>query len=154
VLKFFESLIWFFSILAKNNNLMNTFEEKRSLLLEMIAFSTVDGQLHKREYDFLAIVANELNFDTAVFNDLFHQELPEIPIKSEFGRIQQFYRLALLMHSDGVLHTKEDIAIQQISLNMGLNPVATKRILKLMKKGSNPLIDPKVLLNIFQEQHN
>ncbi len=133
---------------------MNTFEEKRSLLLEMIAFSTVDGQLHKREYDFLSIVGNELNFDTGVFNDLFHQELPQILIKSEFGRIQQFYRLALLMHSDGVLHTKEDNAIQQISLNMGLNPVATKRILKLMKKGPNPMIDPKVLLNIFQEQHN
>lgn len=133
---------------------MNTFEEKRSLLLEMIAFSTVDGQLHKREYEFLSIVASELNLDTAVFNDLFHQELPLIHIKSEFGRIQQFYRLALLMHSDGVLHSKEDNAIQQISLNMGLNPVATKRILKLMKKGSNPLIDPKILLNIFQEQHN
>jgi len=133
---------------------MNTYEEKRSLLLEMIAFSTVDGQLHKREYEFLSIVASELNLDTAVFNDLFHQELPQILIKSEFGRIQQFYRLALLMHSDGVLHTKEDNAIQQISLNMGLNPVATKRILKLMKKGLNPMIDPKVLLNIFQEQHN
>lgn len=133
---------------------MNTFEEKRSLLLEMIAFSTVDGQLHKREYEFLSIVASELNLETAVFNDLFHQELPQILIKSEFGRIQQFYRLALLMHSDGVLHAKEDNAIQQISLDMGLNPAATQRILKLMKKGSNPLIDPKVLLNIFQEQHN
>jgi len=31
------------NILAKNNNLMNTLEEKRSLLLEMIAFSTADG---------------------------------------------------------------------------------------------------------------
>lgn len=133
---------------------MNTFEEKRSLLLEMIAFSTVDGQLHKREYEFLSIVASELNLDKAVFNDLFHQELPQIAIKSEFGRIQQFYRLALLMHSDGVLHSKEDNAIQQISLNMGLNPVAIKRILKLMKNGSNPMIDSQVLLNIFQEQHN
>ena len=133
---------------------MNTFEEKRSLLLEMIAFSTVDGQLHKREYDFLFIVAQELSIEKEVFNDLFHQELPQIPIKTEFGRIQQFYRLALLMHSDGVLHTKEDNAIQQITLNMGLNPAATKRILKIMKKGSTPLIDPQVLLKIFQEQHN
>ena len=133
---------------------MNTFEEKRNLLLEMIAFSTVDGQLHKREYDFLSIVATELNISPAVFNDLFHQELPKTPIKSEFGRIQQFYRLALLMHSDGILHTKEDNAIQQISLNMGLNPTATKRILKMMKKGPNPIINSQVLLNIFEEQHN
>lgn len=133
---------------------MNTFEEKRSLLLEMIAFSTVDGHLHKREYEFLAIVANELGFKIDVFKDLFHQELPQIPIKSEFLRIQQFYRLALLMHSDGVLHNKEAVAIQQMAINMGLNPIATKRILKLMEQAPNAIIDGGVLLNAFQEQHN
>jgi hypothetical protein len=133
---------------------MNTFEEKRSLLLEMIAFSTVDGHLHKREYEFLAIVANELGFKIDVFKDLFHQELPQLPIKSEFLRIQQFYRLALLMHSDGILHNKEAIAIQQMAINMGLNPIATKRILKLMEQAPNAIIDGGVLLNAFQEQHN
>jgi hypothetical protein len=133
---------------------MNTFEEKRSLVLEMIAFSTVDGHLHKREYEFLAIVANELGFEMNVFKDLFHQELPQIPIKSEFLRIQQFYRLALLMYSDGVLHQKESIAIQQIAIEMGLNPIATKRILKLMNEAPNAIIDAEILLNVFQEQHN
>lgn len=133
---------------------MNTFEEKRSLLLEMIAFSTVDGHLHKREYEFLAIVANELGFKIDVFKDLFHQELPQLPIKSEFLRIQQFYRLALLMHSDGILHNKEAVAIQQMAINMGLNPIATKRILKLMEEAPNAIIDGGVLLNAFQEQHN
>jgi uncharacterized membrane protein YebE (DUF533 family) len=133
---------------------MNTFEEKRSLLLEMIAFSAVDGHLHKREYEFLAIVANELGFGMDVFKDLFHQELPQIPIKSEFLRIQQFYRLALLMHSDGVLHNKEAVAIQQMAINMGLDPVATKRILKLMNEAPNAIIDGEVLINVFQEQHN
>ncbi len=133
---------------------MNTFEEKRSLLLEMIAFATVDGQLHKREYVFLSIVAQELKIEKDVFNDFFHQELPQLLVKSEFGRIQQFYRLALLMHSDGVLHTKEDNAIKQIALNMGLNPVATKRILKMMKMTQSPIIEADVLLEIFKEQHN
>lgn len=133
---------------------MDTYEEKRSLLLEMIAFSAVDGQLHKREYDFLFIVANELNIEKGKFNDLFHQELPKLPIKSEFQRIQQFYRLALLMHCDGVLHNKETVATQQIAIEMGLNPEATKRILKLMKEAPNAIINGEVLLNVFQEQHN
>lgn len=133
---------------------MNTFEEKRSLLLEMIAFATVDGQLHKREYEFLSIVANELNIDKAVFNDLFHQELPQMLIKSELERIQQFYRLALLMHSDGVLHQKEDVAIHQITIDMGLNPIVTNRILKMMKSNRSPIIDADVLMGIFKEQHN
>jgi uncharacterized tellurite resistance protein B-like protein len=140
--------------LAKNNKLMNTEAEKRSLLLEMIAFSTVDGQLHKREYDFLWLVAQELNIDFNVFQDLFHQENTKQIIKSEFQRIQQFYRLALIMHCDGILHEKEAIAIQQIAIEMGLNPGAVKRVLDLMKKAPNAMIDPNLLLKVFQEQHN
>ncbi|MFH6936456.1 excinuclease ABC subunit B [Flavobacterium sp. YO12] len=133
---------------------MNTEEEKRSLLLEMIAFSTVDGQLHKRELEFLWLVAQELNIDRALFQDLFHQEYTAKVIKSEFQRIQQFYRLALIMHCDGILHEKEAKAIQQIAIEMGLNPTAVKRVLDLMEKAPNALIDPKVLLKVFQEQHN
>jgi uncharacterized tellurite resistance protein B-like protein len=140
--------------LAKNNKLMNTETEKRSLLLEMIAFSTVDGKLHKREYDFIWLVAQELNIELAVFKDLFHQEDQIVIIKSEFQRIQQFYRLALIMYCDGVLHEKEATAIQQIAIEMGLNPSAVKRVLDLMKKAPNAMIDPKVLLKVFQEQHN
>ncbi|MBS7230886.1 excinuclease ABC subunit B [Flavobacterium psychroterrae] len=133
---------------------MNTETEKRSLLLEMIAFSTVDGQLHKREYDFLWLVAQELNIELSVFRDLFHQENTNSIIKSEFQRIQQFYRLALIMYCDGILHEKEAKAIQQIAIEMGLNPNATRRVLDLMKKAPNAIIDPNVLLKVFQEQHN
>ena len=133
---------------------MNTFEEKRSLLLDMIAFSTVDGHLHKKEFEFLEIVAKELSFDTEVFKDFFHQELPSLPIKSEFQRIQQFYRLALLMYADGILHRNEAVAIKQMAIQMGLNPAATKRILKLMNDAPNAMIEPKILLSVFQEQHN
>ena len=133
---------------------MDTNEQKVSLLLEMIAFSTVDGKLHKREYDFLYLVADELNIEKEDFNDLFHQELPKLVIKTEFQRIQQFYRLALLMHADKILHKKEEIAIRQIALDMGLNPSSTKRILEMMKKAPNAIIAPEVLLNTFQEQQN
>jgi hypothetical protein len=133
---------------------MHTHEEKISLLLEMIAFATIDGTLHQKEYAFLSIVANELKISKTVFNDLFHQELPLIVIKSEFERFHQFYRLALLMHSDEVLHPKEEIAILQIGIDMGLNPMLTNRILKMMKKTQSPIIEAKVLLEIFKEQHN
>ena len=133
---------------------MNSFEEKRSLLLEMISFSIVDGKLHQRELDFIWIVAKELSFTRAEYSDLFHQELPHLPIKSEFQRIQQFYRLALIMHCDGVLHEKESVAIRQITIDMGLNPRATKRVLQMMQESPNAMIDAKALLGMFQEQHN
>ena len=133
---------------------MNSFEEKRSLLLEMISFSIVDGKLHQRELDFIWIVAKELSFTRAEYSDLFHQELPHLPIKSEFQRIQQFYRLALIMHCDGVLHEKESVAIRQITIDMGLKPGATKRVLQMMQESPNAMIDAKALLGMFQEQHN
>ena len=133
---------------------MHKYENKISLLLEMIAFATIDGTLHKKEYAFLAIIADELKISTAVFEDLFHQELPHIVIKSEFERFHQFYRLALLMYSDGVLHPKEEVAILQIGIDMGLNPMVTNRILKMMKKTQSPIIEAEVLLEIFKEQHN
>lgn len=140
--------------LAKNNNFMNTYDKKISLLLEMIAFATVDGHLHKKEYDFLFIIANELNIEKGGFNDLFHQELPKLPIKSGFERIQQFYRLALIMHADGILHNNEEVTIRQIAITMGLNPNACKRILELMYKSPKVTIDPKVILAIFKEEQN
>ena len=133
---------------------MNTEAEKRSLLLEMIMFATVDGHLHKRELEFLRLVALELSISEEEFQDLFHQEHETIPIKSEMQRINQFYRLALLMHIDGILHEREHYAIQQIALEMGLNLSAVKRVLEMMKKAPNTMINPIVLLEIFQEQHN
>ena len=133
---------------------MGTHEDKISLLSEMIAFSVVDGRLHEREYQFVWIVAQELGISKNEFKDLFHRELPTGIIKSEFERIQQFYRLALLMHVDGILHQKEEEAIRQIAINMGLNPSATNRILKLMKASPNGMIPAEVLLEHFQEQHN
>ncbi len=133
---------------------MNDYKERLALLSEMIAFSVVDGRLHEREYLFLTMIAEELQVDKGDFKSLFHQEEYPIVIKSEFERIQQFYRLALLMHCDGVLHEREHIKIHEIGINMGLNPHAIKRVLKAMQDSPTKLISPEFLLEVFQEQLN
>ncbi len=120
----------------------------------MIAFSIVDGELHEREYKFLSLIANELKIPKEAFEDLFHQEHFVIPIKSENQRIQQFYRLALLMHCDGILHEKEAIAIKQIAIDMGLNPSATNRFLQLIQSTKNRIIEPNEVYDLFHEQRN
>jgi uncharacterized tellurite resistance protein B-like protein len=133
---------------------MNNYEEKLALLAEMIFFSVVDGRLHEREYLFLTMIADELQIAKDDFKGLFHQENYPIVIKSEFERIQQFYRLALLMHCDGVLHEREQIKIHEIGINMGLNPHAIKRVLKAMEVSPTKMISPEYLLEVFQEQLN
>lgn len=142
------------NILAKINNLMNTKEQKLSLLSDMIAFAIIDGELHEREYMFLSIIAKELGIEKEEFKQLFHEENRSEVIKSEFERVQQFYRIALLMHCDGVMHEREKIKIHEIGINMGLNPFAMKRVLKAMEQSPTRMVSPDYLLEVFQEQYN
>ena len=133
---------------------METYQEKISLLQEMIAFALVDGQLHDREYDFIEMIAQELEVDKVTMLKLYNKKEQKKVVKDEFSRNCQFYRLALLMHVDGVLHENENKKINEIGINMGLNPYAMKRVLHLMKKSPSRMIDEDVLLAAFQEQLN
>ena len=133
---------------------MDTKVEKISLLQEMIAFAVIDGELHDREYDFLWIVAQELGIEKHIFLEMFELKGETKVIKDEFHRILQFYRLALLMHCDGVLHAREKVKIHEIGINMGLNPAAMKRILHLMEKSPNQMLEAEVVIGAFQEQMN
>lgn len=133
---------------------MQSKNEKISLLADMIAFAIVDGTLHDREYQFIMLVAQELQITKEELNQLFHQEHRLEVVKNNFDRIQHFYRLALLMFCDGVLHEREQIKINEIGLYMGLNPFAIKRVLKAMKDSPTHMVSPQFLLDVFNEQLN
>lgn len=133
---------------------MNTYEQKLSLLTEMIEFARVDGELHERELEFLSLVAQELKIERPVFVELFRKHHDIQVIKSETQRIHQFYRLALLMHTDGIFHEKENKTIHELGINMGLNPAAMDRVLDLMKASPTGMIEPDAILSAFKEQHN
>ena len=74
--------------------------------------------------------------------------------KSEFKRIEHFYRLALLTHCDNLHHEREHEFMYQLGLKLGLNSFAIKRVLGEMDKSLNRMIDPDLLLGIFKEHHN
>jgi uncharacterized tellurite resistance protein B-like protein len=133
---------------------MDTHQEKLSLLQEMIAFALVDGELHDNEYDFIEVVAHELSIDKVALLELYKNKTAVQVIKDEFNRICQFYRLALLMQCDGILHEREQVKINEIGIRMGLNPFAMKRILHLMQTNKKGVIDGQTLLAIFSEQYN
>lgn len=133
---------------------MNTYEQKLSLLSEMIEFAKVDGELHERELEFLTLVAHELSIEKPAFIELFRQQSDIQIIKSEAQRIHQFYRLALLMHVDGNLHQNENVAIRQLGINMGLNPSAMNRVLEMMKASPTGMVDANEIINTFKEQQN
>lgn len=133
---------------------MKSRAEKISLLSEMIAFAVVDGELHDKEYDFLFLLSKELEIEKVAFLDLFRKRDEFIPIKNEFQRILHFYKLALLMYCDNILHKSEDVLIHQKGINMGLSPKAMDRILNIMKCAENHIVAPEIVVGAFQEQLN
>lgn len=133
---------------------MITYKEKLSLLGDMIELSRVDGKVHDREYEFIKMVAEELNVRDTDFEELFSLPNELLVFKSEFKRIEHFYRLALLTHCDHHHHEREHEFMHQLGLKLGLNPFSIKRVLAEMEKSPTGMIEPDLLLSIFTEQHN
>ena len=96
------------------------------------------------------------NFDGnySTLHKLFENKGEVKVIKDELNRICQFYRLALLMRCDEVLHERERIKINEIGINMGLDPYAMKRVLKLIEDSPDHMVDGQILIKLFSEQLN
>lgn len=133
---------------------MITYKEKLSLLGDLIQLSRIDGELHDRELHFIRLIADELKVREDDFQELFRIPNQIVIFKSEFQRIEHFYRMALLMHCDEVNHDKEEEFLMQVGLKMGLSPYAMKRIFKMMQASPSKTLDPQTLLELFKEQHN
>jgi uncharacterized membrane protein YebE (DUF533 family) len=133
---------------------MLTYKEKLSILDEMIALSQIDGKVHEREYQFIQMIAEEFQVREEDFKELFHVEAPKIVLKNEFQRIEQFYRLALLMHSDHHKLEEEVSFLKNVAINLGLNPMAVKKVLLAMDESPTKMLDPKHLLELFRDQLN
>ncbi|GEC71327.1 hypothetical protein SAMN05443543_10971 [Flavobacterium flevense] len=131
---------------------MDTCEEKKKLLLEMIAFAIVDGELSKKGYDFLFLIANELNFEKGGFIDLLGQELPPLPDNLKLHRIKQFYQLVVFFQNDGILYKQDPDLIIHIAISMGLDTDAVRLLLKKMKNAPNTTISDDTLWNIFHDE--
>ncbi len=131
---------------------MDIQDEKKNLLLDMISFATIDGHLQKKDFDFLFVLSNTLNVERGGFMALFQQPRVPIAVRTKLMRLQQFYRLALLMQKEGNLHTKDAIVIKRFAITMGLNPEVAKNILKRMKNSPTSPLTIDALTRILNEE--
>jgi len=133
---------------------MSTYEEKLSILSEMIAFAKIDKKIGEPEYNFLLGVANHLDVDREIFDALLENEAEHVVLKSETERIIQFHRLVLLMNVDKKMLPIEVARLHNIGLGMGLRPSAIDQVLNQMHRYPNKVIPPKVLIDIFKAHYN
>ncbi|MFT6749336.1 MAG: hypothetical protein ACJAQ1_001275, partial [Flavobacterium sp.] len=54
---------------------MNSENDKKNLLLDLIAFAQVDGELHDKEFMFLSLISDSLKITEKEFKELFHLEI-------------------------------------------------------------------------------
>ncbi len=133
---------------------MNSKKEKLSLLAEMIQFAKSDNALKDSEYDFLLAVASQIGIDKQELDRLFDEKVDRVPLKPESQRILQFHRLVLLMNVDQEASASELEKIRDMGIKMGLNPLATNKVLDVMHNYPNKVVPPNVLIDIFSTYYN
>ena len=133
---------------------MSSYEEKLSILSEMIAFAKIDKIVKQPEYNFLLSVATQLGVDRETFDSLFEKEIAHIIPKSQADRILHFHRLVLLMNVDDEQHQIEVSRLHNIGLGMGLPPSAIEQVLTIMHQYPNKIVPPNVLIDIFKAHYN
>jgi len=133
---------------------MSSYEEKLSILSEMIAFARVDEQMKQSEYLFLKGVARLLKVDEPTFNHLLRNKAEPKKLKNQAERLVQFHRLLLLMNVDQEQHRLEIHELHNIGLRMGLPPSAIDQVLEVMHQYPDNAIPPDVLISIFKAHYN
>lgn len=132
----------------------NEKNERLSLLSELIKMAKADDEVREVEFQFLLAIASQMGVTKDDFKALFEQYIEFNPPKIEFERIVQFQRLVLLMNVDLVIDEDEIAYIKDLGIRMGLHPMATNEVLKVMNEYENKVVPPEVLIGIFRTYHN
>jgi uncharacterized tellurite resistance protein B-like protein len=133
---------------------MNSYQEKLSILADLISFAQSDDKIHDSEYQFLQTVAGQLGVHEADFEDLFSKTTQKFVPKNEADRILQFHRLILLMNVDQEQKLSEMAEIRTMGLMMGLPPTAIDQVLVVMHQYPHKIVPPEVLIDIFKTYYN
>lgn len=131
-----------------------SYEEKLSIISQLIAFARASEGINKAEYTFLQAIAQQIGVGKVAFDNLLKKPFPHINIKQESQRIVQFHRLVLLMNVDHNISPEELKNIHQLGLKMGLNILAIEKTLEVMQLYENNNIPSEVLLQIFKTYYN
>lgn len=132
----------------------NEKNERLSLLAELIKLAKADDEMREIEFQFLLSIAAQMGVTKEDFKTLFEQYIEFNPPKLEFERIIQFQRLVLLMNVDLDINETELEYIKDLGMRMGLHPMATSEVLKVMHDYPTKVIPPERLIAIFKTFHN
>jgi len=133
---------------------MSTYEEKLSILSELIKFARIDQRLNAKELDFLRAISRRLDVDESVFESLIRHPLPSVKLQSQADRLVQFHRLFMLMNIDEQQDPMEIEALFNYGLSMGLPVSAIRQLLEVMHEYPDRIVPANVIVQIFHAHYN
>lgn len=129
-------------------------KENLSLISELIKLAKAENDVREMEFQFLLTIASQIGVTKDEFKKLFEQYIEFLPPKLEGDRIVQFHRLVLLMNVDNETSPSELQYIREAGIRMGLNPMATEKVLEEMNLYPNKVVPTERLIEIFKLFHN
>ncbi len=133
---------------------MSSYQEKLSILSELINFARIDNRLNEKELDFLRAISRRLDVDESVFESLVRSPLPTLKLQSLSDRLVQFHRLFMLMNIDEDQDPSEVEALYNYGLAMGLPVSAIRQLLEVMHEYPDRIVPADVIVQIFHAHYN
>ncbi len=129
-------------------------DEKRQLLEQLIKMAQADDDSKSIEFEFLVLLVTQMGISKAELIELFEQYIELNPPKLEHQRILLFQRLVLMMNSDNLMDQNEMSYLRQLGIRMGLHPMASEEVLRIMNDFPNKTVPSDRLIEIFKTFHN
>lgn len=130
------------------------YQEKLSLLNELIHVGDADGQMARDEFEMIQAIAHRLNVTDEDLEKVLRNNIPFAPPRLEIDRILWIQGISMIIVADGVVTDREVAFVQRLGLRLGFGSGPINELLKRLQANPSRPLDAAVLLPIFQVSHN
>lgn len=114
----------------------------------------IDGHESEEERELVSRTAMYLGLEKSEYVKLLETPVEYSPPKSEPARIVQFYQMSVLVRADGRTEESEVKYLKWLGLRMGLREEAVEAVLIRLTNYPIEILDPEVIIDVFQLYHN
>lgn len=130
------------------------YNEKLSLLQNLLKLTRVDHIESEVEIDFIYRISDKLNILREDVDRLLEQKVDFVPPKEENKRIVLFYTFLLLMGVDGHFSEEEISFCKEIGFKLGLNHLAVHALVEKMLEAKGKQLPAEEVIKYFKLYHN
>ena len=130
------------------------YQEKLSLLNELVQVGDADGSMARDECEMIRAIAERLDVSDADLEKVLRDKVPFTPPRMEIDRILWVQGISMIIVADGVVTDREVRFMQQLGMRLGFSPGPIQELLKRLQANPSRPLPAEELIPIFQVAHN